>query len=945
MLKLWKEIGFVVVIGMIMLLPQVGHAQQASIVGTVIDSGNAAVPGANVTATQVDTGRQFTEVTNENGGYRLVELPAGRYDLQAAAAGFGSTVLKGIELLVGQNATITLTMKVATVAQSVTVNTEAPLIDTQASQVAGNIDTKQMEDIPINGRNWQQLATLSKGITMNTITSRPGAVQDSGFLLNLDGQNVTQSASTSSSFGQTLIDPDAIAEYQVITNLFDVTMGQSTGVQIQAISKSGTNTLHGSAYGYFRDSDFNSPDNYTHTVLPYSDQQIGGTFGGPVIKDKLWYFVAFEYERTPNTTILVPAALPGQEFQLPTLTDLLKPIVKVDYQMSQKDHAFLRWGYSRSFNNNSVSTVPSAAVSQLYMSNFATLDWSHVSSPTMLHDFRLQYFYYHWQYVNAAFLPAIMGTTPYYTFPGLSLGPASNAKQLWYEAFLTPHYDLAWGKGKHEIKIGAELRTGRDYGTFPRNVNGTYLFSKLPANIDTLFPASTAENPSLWDFSSLDSIATQFTITYAKSPTFNALRPMLSTWIGDTWTGIPKVALNFGVRYDLAWKDLNPRNVIATSIPITTGYPPFGTQQVGFTLGIKDLLDIAPRVGVAWSPRHDLVIRGGSGLYFAGIGEQLTDDQETNSGNYLTETFLNNGQPGWILDPTGGVTAAEVFSGKYALSQQTPKIIASDFRMPYSWQSSIGVQKQFGQFMSFDSDLVSNNGHRLDSQVDPNLFYNPANGLYQNPITFGRPNSAYGNIQYDQSHGSSNYLALQNSFQRRYQRNFQLGVTYTLMFYKYDTGEGSSGYGATQVNPFNIMADWAKSTDFQRNTLRFNGIWNMPKGFQLSAYWAYGSPNPAYTTSTNVNPLGDGSTRIRSNLTIIPRDNFFGGNFQTLDMHLSKTFQLGEHIRVTGIAEVFNLYNHGQFTYNLLETAAQFGQRNGSAYAPREGQLGAKFAF
>jgi hypothetical protein len=947
MLKLWKAVGFVVVAGMILLLlPQAGRAQDASIVGTVVDSTNAVVPGANVTATQVDTDRQFTDVAGANGAYRLVGLPAGRYDLQATGSGFGLTMLKGIELLVGQNATITLTMKFATVEQSVTVTTDAPLVDTQNSHVAGNVDTKQMVDIPINGRNWQQLATLTKGITMNTITSRPGAVQDSGFLLSLDGQNVTQAAAPSSNFGQTLIDPAAIAEYQVITNLFDVTMGQSTGVQVQAISKSGTNNIHGSAYSYFRDSKIlNSPDNYTHTVLPYSDQQAGGTLGGPIINDKLWYFGAFEFERTPNTLILTPAGLPGETFSLPTETNLQKPMAKVDYQAGQNDHLFFRWGYSRSFNNDSTSSVPSAAVSQLYNSNFATLDWSHVNSSSVLQDFKLQYFYYHWQFTNASFLSASVGASPAYSFPGLSLGPAANAKQIWYEAFLTPRYDLTWRKGKHDIKIGASLRTGHDYGTFPKNVNGTYSFSKLPANITTLFPASVAENPSLWDFSSLNSIATQFTIAFAKSPTFNAPRPMISAWIGDNWKIIPKLAVNFGVRYDLAWRDLDPPHVVPTSIPITTGYAPFGTQNVGFTTGIRDLRDIAPRFGVAWSPRNDLVIRGGTGLYFAGIGEQLTDDQETNSSNYLTETFLNNGQPGWILNPTGGVTAAQVFAGTVPLSQQTPRILAADFRMPYSWQSSIGFQKQFGQSMSFDSDLVSNSGYRLDSQVDPNLFYDPVTGLYKNPVTFGRPNPAYGAITLDESHGFSDYLALQNSFKRRYQRNFQVGVTYTLMFHKNDTGEGSSGYGATQLNPFNIWADWAKSTDFQRHTLRFNGIWTMPKGFQLSAYWAFGSPNSSYTPSTNVNPLGDGSTRIRSNLSVILRDSFYGDTFQSLDMQLSKSFRFGERVKVTGIAQVFNLYNHGQYTYNLLETSAQFGQRNGAAYAPREGQLGAKFEF
>jgi hypothetical protein len=945
MLKLWKVVGFLVVVGLILMRPEIGLAQQATIVGTVADASNSVVPGTNVTATQVDTGRQFKDVSTQNGAYRIVGLPAGQYDLQADAPGFAPTVLKGIELLVGQNATVMLTMKVATVAQDISVTTEAPLIDTQQAQVAGNIDTQQMQDIPIVGRNWQQLATLVKGVTANTITTRPGVDQDSAFQLNLDGQNVTQSASLSNFFGQTIINRDAIAEYQIITNLFDVTMGQSTGVQVQAISKSGTNTLHGSAYGYFRDDVFNSANPFTKQVAPYSDQQVGGTLGGPIIKDKLWYFVSYENERAPNTLILAPSGLPGQQFQLPTETDQRKPLAKVDYQISPKDHLSVRWGYSRSFNNDVTSSVPSAATSQLYTSNFMSANWSHVSSPSVLHEFKLNYFYYHWEYAPASFVPASISTVRSYSFPGLSLGTPSNGVQHWTESFLSPRYDLSWQKGSHAIKIGSEFRMGHDYGAYFSNIRGTLKFSKLPADATTRFPASAALDPTQWNFTGLDSTATQFTITYARDPSFNVPRPMISAWIGDNWKIVPKLALNIGVRYDAAWRDLDPPRVTPTSIPITTGYAPFGAQDVGFINGIRDLGDVAPRVGIAWSPRSDLVIRGGSGLYFAGVGEQTTDQQLYNSANFVTETFLNDGKPGWVADPTRGVTAAQVLAGSVPIVAQTPIVIAHNFRMPYSIQSSIGFQKQIGQFMSIDSDLVSNLGRRLDSQRDPNLFYDPATGLPKNPLTLGRPNPAYGAIHLDESQGRSNYLALQNSFTRRYQRNFQMGVTYTVMFYKNDTGQGSSGYSATQLNTFNINADWAKSASFQRHTLRFNGIWTMPKGFQFSGYWAYGSPNSSFTTSTNVDPLGIGSTRIRSNLSIIPRDNFFGDNFQSLDLHLSKDFRLGERFKITGTAEVFNLYNHAQYTYNVLETSAAFGQHNGAANSPRTGQFGAKFWF
>jgi hypothetical protein len=187
-------------------------------------------------------------------------------------------------------------------------------------------------------------------------------------------------------------------------------------------------------------------------------------------------------------------------------------------------------------------------------------------------------------------------------------------------------------------------------------------------------------------------------------------------------------------------------------------------------------------------------------------------------------------------------------------------------------------------------------------------------------------------------------MGLATSFKRRYSRNFQLGVTYTLMFYKHDTGLGSAGFGAMQVNNFDIMADWATSASFQRHTLRGNGVVNLPKGFLLSAYFGYGSPNPSSTTSTNVDPLGIGSTRVRANLSIIPRNNFKGDAFQTLDLHLSKDVRIGS-IKITGIAEVFNLYNYAQYGYNTLETSASFGSQNGQANQPRTGQLAVRMSF
>jgi hypothetical protein len=919
-------------------------AQGTAITGTIFDESKAVLPGVTVTAAQQGTGRQFTDVTNERGEYRLVGLPASRFDVRVELPGFATIVTKDVELLVGQSAALSLTMKPASVNETVTVSGAAPLIDTQQAQSAGNVDTRQMEEMPIAGRNWQQLATLVPGITMNTTGNQPGVNQDAAFQLNLDGQNITNNASNSN-FGEPIINRDAIAQYQIITNNFDITLGNSLGIQVQAITKSGANTVSGSLYSYFRDSSFNAANAYTHTVLPYQDQQVGGTIGGPIIQNKLHYFLSYEGERSPNTLVLVPSALAGEQFQLPTENDQRKPLGRIDYTMSQNDHLSVRSGYSRSFTTDSDTSVPSAGISQLYDSNYTTANWAHVSSPTLLHELKVSDFHYHWDYFAAAGVPV----TPTYSFPGLSLGTASNYPQNWFEDFVTTNYNMTWNKGAHNFKIGAQLRLGHDSGDWQKGERGTMAFSKLPSNAAALFPASSALDPAAWQQSlaGLNSLATTFTINYYHNNNFNIPRPSIGAWIGDTWNVGSKLTLNLGVRYDGAWDDFVSPGVTPTDLLITTGDPALGTQNFGYSNNIRDLNNVAPRGGFVWKPRGDsstFIIHGGSGLYYSSMSEQPVDQQLYNAQNVIGNTYTNTGQPNFVLNPTGGVTAAQVLAGQVPYQPQSIVVIARDMQMPYTWQNMLGFEKQLSDLMGITADLVESTGYHLDSQRDPNLFYDPTTGLPENPNTNGRPNPLFGSIHLDDSQGRSNYMALQTSFTRRYHKNFQLGLTYTLQFYKHDTGIGSAGFGAMQTNTFNIMADWANSTNFQRNTLRANAIWMLPHALQLSAYFGYGSPNSSYTTSTNVDPLGISSTRVRSNLTVISRDNFYGNNFQTLDLHLSKDIRIGG-MKLSGIAEVFNAYNHAQYTYNLLETSTAFGSPNGQANQPRTGQLAVRASF
>src|SRR5262249_42863232 len=158
--------------------------------------------------------------------------------------------------------------------------------DISTSQVAGNVNRKQMESLPLQGRNWMELSMMVKGITTNNVTNQPGVSNDDFFQLNLDGQQITQKLA-GSGFGQPAFSRDAIAEFQIVTSQFDITQGRSVGIQVQAVSKSGTNVPAGSFYGFFRNDALNAADQVAKQVLPYSDQQIGGTLGGPIVKDKL----------------------------------------------------------------------------------------------------------------------------------------------------------------------------------------------------------------------------------------------------------------------------------------------------------------------------------------------------------------------------------------------------------------------------------------------------------------------------------------------------------------------------------------------------------------------------------------------------------------------------------------------------------------------------------
>ncbi|MGH9387780.1 MAG: carboxypeptidase regulatory-like domain-containing protein, partial [Vicinamibacterales bacterium] len=540
--------SFAVCVFLVLVAAETAAQETGSIRGMVADGSAAVLPGVTVTATETGTGRQHLGVTDERGEYRIPSVPAGTYDLRAELAGFSTVVMAKVELLVGQNATISIKMALATVQETITVTAQPPLVDVASSQVAGNVDRRQMDELPILGRNWMELALQVKGITANNVGDRPGVQRDDQFQLSLDGQQVTQKVSGSDR-GQPKFSREAIAEFQIATNLFDVTDGRSMGIQVRAVTRAGTNKTQGSVYGNFRDDKFNAPDAFAKRVLPYQNQQVGGAFGGPIVRDRMHYFLTYEYEREPSTIVSKVAQLPGQTFTFPTKLTQQSVMGRFDQVLSNRDHLAARvssWNLDAPFELGS-TVHPSQALSRTQTSFTVFGTWSKVLSDHAIQEVKVGYNKFDWD-IDLAF--ASMAQTPQLVFPGLTIGGSRNYPQYFEELQSSGRYDLTLNVNRHDLKLGGEFLWWRDSGVRELVSRGEFIFSTRPADIERRFPASSFDNPAPWDLTGLDGSVQRYDLTVGDW-SVDIPRPNWAIWIGDTWRASDRLTFNLGVRWDV----------------------------------------------------------------------------------------------------------------------------------------------------------------------------------------------------------------------------------------------------------------------------------------------------------------------------------------------------------------------------------------------------------
>jgi hypothetical protein len=954
-----RFLGGLILLGALLFAPAVSNAQEAVLSGTVTDTTGGVLPGVVVTAVHEATGNSFEAVTDEAGGYRI-SARIGAYRLRLELPGFAPIERTGLQLQVGQQAVVNLQMSPASLTESVTVTGEAPLINVTQSNLGSTVSAEQVENLPLNGRNWVDLTLLSPGSKQNFVAETPGA----SFQLNVDGQQVTQLIATS--FGQPRFSKDTIAEFEVITNRFDARQGRSTGMQVNAITKSGTNVGAGSVSGYFRDDRFNAKDHIQQRVLPYSNQQFATTYGGPIITDRFHYFANFEYEREPYVRTY-SSPFPSFNIDQPGTRTEKKGGVRLDYQFSPRTRLTVRANVQRSFDPldarwSGGNLHPSSATAVPKESESIANRLTHVLGDSAVNELAVNWNRYHWKtdpIVNWPNHPlsgpyGMTNGSPAIVFRGYRVGQShTRSPQILTEKgpSIRDDFTTNFNKGgRHDLNLGGEFVYSDQPIFLGINSNGTLDVQNgpIPANIEQLFPVWN--DVSTWNLNALSPIARFYSLAVGNFESNNPISSFAG-WAQDDWT-MGDLTVNLGVRYD----------IIKGTYGEERGFDPW--LQPNRPL---DKNNIQPRIGFAYAVNDRTVARGGWGLFYGG---------GTGAAHaYYTETQIinvqvnNDGRPDFASNPFNGpIPTYDQVVRSGALRSLFLTLPSDHPEIPYAHQASIGVQRQFGSVMSLSADLVYSDERQALTQMDINLAYNPVTGAnYSFQDQTRRPNRGWGNVNMNQHvpKGGED-LGLQLELTKRMANNWQasLGYSNSLAWdYQYPPVRTAAGcqYALTNPSPGVFTCDQPitlhpvlsyehyRASD-QQHRLTFNGIWQLPLGFQASGLYFYGD-NGTATPTSGVDVLGVGGSggRLRANGTLIERNSFDRPSIHRVDARLMKRFAVGQRVALEGTVEVFNLFNYENYnSFVLSEVARNFGAPNfdsNIAFQPRTMQFGFRVTF
>ena len=936
--------------------------------GTVEDADGSPLPGVTVTATNTETGLSLSEVTDERGFYRILNLPTGTYRVEATLEGFATSTADSVRLLLGSTPTVSFTLQSSTVAETITVTAdELPVVEVTNTQVGTTIQSEQIEAIPSAGRDFKQLVLLTPESRLdqergNLSLSGERGINTSVTVDGVDFNNAFFGGAVGGAEGRAplAISQESIKEFSVVTNGASVEYGRSGGGFVNIITKSGTNNLHGSLF-YFNQPESliaNFPDG--REPSDQEKEQYGGSLGGAFIRDRLFYFVSYDNQDKSETIPILPAQLNPAFFQeYPALASPDRYVQtqdgsvlfgRVDFQANPAHRFMVRANVTDYEGINGTSNRQDRTESFNGIEGLDSEAWvgsySGQWGANLLNDLNLNY-------IDEKTPREDKGLNfPEIQVGGLRFGEVSflpidttNERKAFADT-------LTYLLDQHVIKGGVEYNETTVDQVFRGNWRGVFIF----ANTADFLAGRWREYRQFGGLNGL---------TSEEAGAANFSQEESALFLQDQWFVRPNLTVTAGLR----WERLdNPDN------PILNPNDPGPNGTLNLTSEIPDSDNqISPRLGISWAPDDKTAVRFSLGRYWSRTPALLWAQPFTANGRrgaQLTLTAARDANGNVIGPPTDllGLDWGETwnpvgiervnFGPGTRVSNPDVFTVNPDFENPYTDRVTLGAEREIFSKTSFGIDLTYAEGNQLQRLTDINRVYDGTlapNGLPRYSST--RRFTAYNRVIMNVSDAESEYKAVTATLQRRYADNFSLYGAVTWSEDR-DNDSNERNFAGIQAEDFNNLdLNWGPSARDQEWKVVLNGLWDTPWwGIGLSGAFRFATGQP-FTAIANSDLNSDGvsgTDRPTVNGQHFSRNTFRQPDFYTLDLRLSKTFGIGPG-DLAVFAECFNCTDHAnrfissnnQIWGTGATPPANFEVEDAlnSAFVPRTFQLGLRFDF
>lgn len=878
-----------------LLLTVAGGAQNtATILGTVMDQTGAALPGAQVSVTNVDTGITRSATTGRRGEYRFSALAVGTYAVTCTISGLWSSLRRGVTVTIGREAVVDFTLQIGRVSEQVTEDGEVPLIGTTAATLGGVVDSRQMREIPVNARSWIELMPLQTNAVFaeagaSSVTKGFGrklSISGQRYTSNsflLDGADMNDSAGVSGSAAETVAGMETVREFRVVTNAYDAAYGRHTGGVISAVTKSGSNQIHGSLFEFLRNDSLDAykwedtaraPEGSDPVKPAYVRNQFGGSMGGPLIHDRTFYFGSYEglREGQGETEVFTVPALALREhvaegsreisaatkpyfeaYPLPNRGDLDKllgtyaatnhNITNQDYSTGRIDHrsSDVNSMFGRITVDNSARHRPQFNTSQLARSNsrYATLEQQHIYSPALLGQTLFSFNRTALTLFDIpkdefpAFLGKSLGSAP--DVPGIisipsltSLGGDGDNPKVQNQNIFQLKEDLNYTAGTHSLRFGFQFERFQFNQRSELYSGGSFAFSSLDDFLDDRVQSAAFMRPG--------------------SDGIRGWRENVAgLYLHDDWNVRPGLTLNLGLRYEFIKVPTEVNGKVATVRDLRDEILYSITDQdtdVGDPyFANPSLKNFAPRIGLAWQPFgwEKTAIRAGFGTY-----HDLIMPPEYAAAGVGMAPFFSVAETFPCDHPNTPIDFPNMFVSQHNLLIQNHKSKpqAKGFQyyvsQPAVYKWSLDIEQQLTGDLLIDAGYSGSRGthlvrgavmlnHTLGMQLP-----NP-NGLGERTFILLNPDGALRNpnfsrMQWSITDGTSDYQAFSLSASKRFRRGFQMQSSYTFSKSTDDTSTSSDppDYGNSDRRGYGLSKDHGLSSFDVRESWTTSWFYDIP---------------------------------------------------------------------------------------------------------------------